>query len=116
MKKNKGGLYIYQQIAKTKAEWEEENPIVPDRVWIFETDTERFKFGNGKDRYNDLKSVFEHGKEPRISEKTGNWEIWSRELWDWYDTGLGAIMGRAIDGGGPEDCGNEARIFDFGEI
>lgn len=112
----KGGLYVYQQIAKTRAEWLEENPVVPDRVLVYETDTEMFKMGNGKTRYKDLKGVFEHGKEPRINIETGHWEIWSRETGDWYDTGQVSVLAYNIDGGGPDSVYTEDQHFNFGGV
>lgn len=92
---NKGGLYVYQQIAKTKAEWEAENPIVPDRVLTWETDTLVVKIGNGKTHYNDLLDRMVSGKSPRISEGTDNWEIWNVVTRQWNDTGICAYPGKA---------------------
>lgn len=91
----KGGLYVYQQIAKTKAEWEAENPIVPDRVLIWETDTLVVKIGDGKTHYNDLLDRMTSGKAPRVSEETDNWQIWNVITRQWDDTGICSYPGKA---------------------
>ena len=91
----KGGLYVYQQIAKTKAEWEAENPIVPDRVLIWETDTLVVKIGDGKTHYNDLLDRMTSGKAPRVSEETDNWQVWNVVTRQWDDTGICAYPGKA---------------------
>ncbi|WP_455590350.1 hypothetical protein, partial [Bacteroides rodentium] len=95
MARNNGGVFVYQQIAKTKAEWLEENPVVPERVLVFETDTRMMRMGDGKTRYSDLPYRLSQGLSPRVNEETENWEIYNVETETWDDTGLRAYPGPA---------------------
>ena len=38
----------------TAAQWSAANPILAEREFVTETDTNKTKIGNGVDRYNDL--------------------------------------------------------------
>ena len=93
--RNNGGLFVYQQIAKTKAEWLEENPIVPERVLVFETDTLMMRLGDGKRHFADLEYRLSAGLPPRINRETENWEIYNVDTKGWDDTGLRAYPGSA---------------------
>lgn len=51
------GVYVYQQIVKTTAEWEEDKTVPVENVWLFERRTDGkivTKLSDGKKCYNDL--------------------------------------------------------------
>ena len=93
--RNNGGVFVYQQISKTKSEWIEENPIVPERVLVFETDTLMMRMGDGKRRFADLEYRMSAGLPPQINQETENWEIYNVDTKEWDDTGLRAYPGSA---------------------
>ena len=54
------GIYIYQQIVKTTAEWAADSTIYPAHVWLFEKlDNGMFNMAisDGVNTYNDLPKV-----------------------------------------------------------
>ncbi len=115
MGKNKGSVYVYQQITRTRAEWLADNPVIPDRVMVFESDTLMMRMGDGKTHYADLDYRLSAGLPPRVSETTGCWEIWDVLEKEWVDTGIKPMLATNIDGGRPNSVYTPDQVIDFGK-
>ena len=48
MGRNKGGVYVYQQMEKSLAEWLAEAKPIPAKVLCWESDTGIIRMGDGK--------------------------------------------------------------------
>lgn len=90
MAKNKGGVYVYQQMEKTLAEWLAETKPIPARVLCWESDTGIIRMGDGKSMYKELTPRLSSGLSPRINEVTENWEVFNISTKEWDDTGIRA--------------------------
>ena len=73
-------IVVVSLVLHTGAEWTELNPVLPEGVEGYETDTRRRKVGDGVTAWNDLEYDVAGGSEP----------------------GSGAILGN-IDGGRPNE-------------
>lgn len=91
MPRNKGGVYVYQQLEKTLAEWLAETKPIPARVLCWESDTGVIRMGDGKSMYKDLGPRISSGLSPRANMETENWEVYNIETKQWDDTGLRAF-------------------------
>lgn len=116
MTRNKGGVYVYQQLEKTQAEWLAETKPIPAKVLCWESDTGIIRMGDGKSMYKDLPPRISSGLSPRISEKTGCWEVFNIATKKWDDTGVNPTVGIGIDGGKPSTVFTAGQILNFGKI
>lgn len=116
MARNKGGVYVYQQMEKTLAEWLAETKPVPAKVLCWESDTGIIRMGDGKSMYKDLPPRISSGLSPRISEETGCWEIFNIATKKWDDTGVNPTIGTGIDGGKPSSVYTPGQVLLFGKI
>lgn len=91
MAKNKGGVYVYQQMEKTLAEWLAEEKPIPARVLCWESDTGIIRMGDGTSMYKDLPPRLSSGLSPHINEETENWEVFNISTREWDDTGIRAF-------------------------
>jgi hypothetical protein len=116
MARNKGGVYVYQQLEKTLAEWLAETKPIPEKVLCWESDTGIIRMGDGKTMYKDLAPRISSGLAPRISKFTGCWETYNIATREWDDTGINPTVGISIDGGKPSSVHTPGQILKFGKI
>ncbi|MCM0718106.1 hypothetical protein NBH15_07410 [Parabacteroides sp. W1-Q-101] len=116
MTRNKGGVYVYQQMEKTLAEWLAETKPIPAKVLCWESDTGIIRMGDGKSMYKDLPPRISSGLSPRISETTGCWETYNIATKQWEDTGINPTIGTGIDGGKPSSVYTPGQVLSFGKI
>lgn len=116
MTRNKGGVYVYQQLEKTLAEWLAETKPIPAKVLCWESDTGIIRMGDGKSMYKDLPPRISSGLSPRISVKTGCWERFNIATKQWDDTGINPTVGMGIDGGKPSSVYTPGQVLKFGKI
>lgn len=116
MGRNEGGVYVYQQMEKTLAEWLAETKPIPARVLCWESDTDVIRMGDGKTMYKDLPPRLSSGLSPRISTKTGCWERFNIATKKWDDTGINPTLGMGLDGGKPSSVYIPAQVIKFGKV
>ena len=102
MTRNKGGVYVYQQMEKTLAEWLAETKPIPAKVLCWESDTGIIRMGDGKSMYKDL--------------PTGCGETYNIATKQWEDTGINPTIGTGIDGGKPSSVYTPGQVLSFGKI
>lgn len=116
MARDKGGVYVYQQMEKTLAEWLAETKPIPAKVLCWESDTGIIRMGDGKSMYKDLSPRISSGLSPRISDNTGCWETFNIATKQWDDTGINPTIGTGIDGGKPSSVYTPGQILVFGKV
>lgn len=66
----------YYQRRDTFNNWETRNPILEDGELGFETDTRRFKIGDGNTAWKDLKYIAEEATHLQDVNSSKNFQIW----------------------------------------
>lgn len=116
MTRNKGGVYIYQQMEKSQAEWLAETKPIPAKVLCWESDTGIIRMGDGKTMFKDLCPRISSGLAPRISGFTGCWETYNIATKRWDDTGINPTVATSIDGGKPSSVYTPGQVLKLGKI